>query len=98
MTALEMRQAQLKYQIEESPFSEEFEILSENGNIKIKGIFDISVQTSADRNNTQNVPRIIVFSAPVYVPQKTVIAVRGKKYKINRHEDNPDIGVILWLL
>ena len=93
-------QQHLRAQIEDSPFSEEFEIvpLTVGGTvITVKGIFDESVETDEKTRSTAPRPRIILFEKPVYNPGVSKISIRGKQYVMNRPTIDANIGVVIML-
>jgi hypothetical protein len=91
-------QESLRYQIEQSPFTEQFTIRREAEDEIILGIFDESVERDKDKHSTRRKPRIIVFTVPEYQSGETKIIVREKEYKIMNHETDANHGSILWLV
>jgi hypothetical protein len=90
----------LKWQIEQSPFSEEFTVTPPAGGepFIVRGIFDKSVKIDDGKMSTIGVPRIIVFSVPAYDPGKTEILVRKKTFRIQKHETDANVGCLLFLI
>ena len=88
---------QLKFQIECGPFSESFTVDPEGQPYEIRGIFDVSVVTNESNKSTRPVPRIILFAAPEYEADKTLIAVRGKTYTMQKHETDANTGTVVFL-
>jgi hypothetical protein len=91
---------QLKAHIERSPFSETFTAAPASGGepFEIRGIFDESVVTEDGRKTARPVPRITVCEAPEYEPGKTEIIIRGKTYRMNRHETDANLGAVIYLI
>jgi len=88
----------LKNQIENSPFSESFEIIRGDEKEVIRGIYDESVYTDETRRSTSVKPRIIVFKTPFYESGKTEIIIRNKTYKMIKHDEDANIKSVIWLL
>lgn len=90
----------LKYQIESSPFSEMFTASPADGGepFEIRGIFDESIVTNDDKKSTRPIPRIMVYEVPEYESGKTEITVRGRTYRIQKHETDANIGSLIFLI
>jgi hypothetical protein len=90
---------QLRWQLERSPFSEDFTVEPESDPpFTVRGIFDESVLTGDERKTTRPVPRILLYEAPEYISGKTKVIARGKVYHAQKHEIDANIGVVLYLI
>ena len=91
--------ATLKWELENSPFSETFRVTPPGGEpFDIRGVFDESLSYDARRLGTRPVPRVLVYTVPAYTAGKTEIRVRGKTYRIQKHETDANNGSALFLI
>lgn len=88
----------LRFQIENSPFSEDF-IFMEGGNPAkyVRGLFDDSIERDEGNKAFRRKPRLVVFSAPENAGPGTKIVVRGREYTFTSQEADANLGVIIWL-
>jgi hypothetical protein len=86
----------LRFQIENSPFSEDFIVYAPEGESAIRGLFDESVMADEKQQSTRVVPRITVVDFPQDTAE-IVIRVRGKDYHVNKRDVDANIGIVVWL-
>lgn len=106
---------ELAYQLEESPFSEEFIITWEAGdepvclaaldgtelpageNLRVRGIFDESVEREPGNSAIRKKPRLYVYRWLHPMPQGTKVIVRGKEYAAASFDKDANMGIVVWL-
>jgi hypothetical protein len=125
----------LKFQLESSPFSEEFVLtgdegwmldngsppqvefeyafdnagagdteyeyrfvpLDGEGNVKLRGIFDESVERNETNQSTRRKSRVYLFGFPKGTKRGTPLIVRGKRYEVTSYETDANLGIVVWL-
>jgi hypothetical protein len=115
---IDFYQEQLRYQIEGSPFSEDFIISvagdepvclaaldgtelttlgSGEGELRVRGIFDESVERETGNKAIRNKPRLYVYRWINPMPQSTKVIVRGKEYAATSYDKDANTGIVVWL-
>jgi hypothetical protein len=90
----------LRWQLEESPFSEGFELRrGEGGPVEIvRGIFDEPVIRDPAVQAARVKPRIMVYRWPLAAAAAgTRVTVRGREYAVASVERDANLGDVVWL-
>jgi hypothetical protein len=103
VTALEIYREQRRQQIEDGPFSESFYLDPYATRVEIRGIYDEPyLAGESDQGNVRKQlqkPRVVVDEIPASViARSTQIEVRGKVYRIEKPDRDPDGIPRMWLL
>jgi hypothetical protein len=57
-----------------------------------------NLQGNAARSGARPVPQVLVFTVPVYTAGKTEILIRGRIYRVQKHETDANNGSALFLI